>query len=313
MFFWKKNKENSDKVINVTRNRFQRFMVLIGDCIERVLSVFSVIFKKFLTVIRFFCSCFINFFKSIKNSVDLHKINSFVKDVLSLCFVQYALCFIISLYMRFVYRTSKIIVKGHTEEYLNSLQKNNSNAVFTWHGRIFMASPFIEKLIKKISYKGNLLTVASKHKDGNLAFMAMSFFGFKKIEGSTANKNRKGEDSGAFSSALRILKELKNGDSSIFIALDGPRGPKFKINSNIVGLAQKTESTVFPVVISYSRKKEFNSWDKFQLPFPFSKIIYDFLEPIELKKDMNTEQIENEIETKMNEQMEKNDEELFKK
>ena len=78
-------------------------------------------------------------------------------------------------------------------------------------------------------------------------------------------------------------------------------------------MAQKTESTIFPVVVSYSRKKEFNSWDKFQLPFPFSKIIYDFLEPIELKRNMNTKQIENEIETKMNEQMEKNDEELSKK
>ena len=278
-----------------------------------VVNFFISGFKKFLSILVLLKRHTIGFFKYTKNSINLGKVNLFVKDILSLCFVQYTICFIISLYMRFVYKTSKIIVRGYTEEYLNSLQKNNSNAVFTWHGRIFMASPFIEKLIKKISYKGNLLTVASKHKDGNLAFMAMSFFGFKKIEGSTANKNRKGEDSGAFSSALRILKELKNGNSSIFIALDGPRGPKFKINSNIVGLAQKTESTIFPVVVSYSRKKEFNSWDKFQLPFPFSKIIYDFLEPIELKKDMDTEQIENEIETKMNEQMEKNDEELSKK
>lgn len=313
MFFWKKNKKNNSKIINITKNKFQKFTTSIYDYIKHILSIFPIIFKKFLVIFKFFSNCFISFFKSIKNSIDLHKLNSFIKDILSLCFVQYMLCFIISLYMRLVYRTSKVIVRGYTEEYLNSLQKNNSNAVFTWHGRIFMASPFIEKLIKKISYKGNLLTVASKHKDGNLAFMAMSFFGFKKIEGSTANKNRKGEDSGAFSSALRILKEFRNGNSSIFIALDGPRGPKFKINSNIVGLAQKTESTIFPVVVSYSRKKEFNSWDKFQLALPFSKIIYDFLEPIELKKDMNIKQIENEIETKMNEKMEKNDEELSKK
>ena len=313
MFFWKKNKESNSRIINIMKGKFRKFITSTWNCIKRILSIFPIIFKKFLVIIKFFGNCFINFFKYVKNSIDLDKINLFVKDILSLCFVQYTLCFIISLYMRLVYKTSKIIVRGYTEEYLNSLQKNNSNAVFTWHGRIFMASPFIEKLIRKISYKGNLLTVASKHKDGNLAFMAMSFFGFKKIEGSTANKNRKGEDSGAFSSALRILKEFRNGNSSIFIALDGPRGPKFKINSNIVGLAQKTESTIFPVVVSYSRKKEFNSWDKFQLPFPFSKIIYDFLEPVELKKDMDTEQIENEIETRMNEQMEKNDEELSKK
>ena len=299
-------KEATKRVVKYIVNRCKNMS-------RTVMNFFISGFKKFLSILVLLKRHTISFFKYTKNSINLDKINLFIKDILSLCFVQYTICFIISLYMRFVYRTSKIIVRGYTEKYLNSLQKNNSNAVFTWHGRIFMASPFIEKLIKKISYKGNLLTVASKHKDGNLAFMAMSFFGFKKIEGSTANKNRKGEDSGAFSSALRILKEFRNGNSSIFIALDGPRGPKFKINSNIVGLAQKTESTIFPVVVSYSRKKEFNSWDKFQLPFPFSKIMYDFLEPIELKKDMDTEQIENEIETKMNEQMEKNDEELSKK
>ena len=299
-------KEATKRVVKYIVNRCKNMS-------RTVMNFFISGFKKFLSILVLLKRHTISFFKYTKNSINLDKINLFIKDILSLCFVQYTICFIISLYMRFVYRTSKIIVRGYTEKYLNSLQKNNSNAVFTWHGRIFMASPFIEKLIKKISYKGNLLTVASKHKDGNLAFMAMSFFGFKKIVGSTANKNRKGEDSGAFSSALRILKEFRNGNSSIFIALDGPRGPKFKINSNIVGLAQKTESTIFPVVVSYSRKKEFNSWDKFQLPFPFSKIMYDFLEPIELKKDMDTEQIENEIETKMNEQMEKNDEELSKK
>ena len=301
------------QLYNLTKKVIAYFKTTITKIIKSIFSFFLSLCKGIFIFTKFVKNVILKFFKVIKDSIDLDKINLFVKDILSLRFVQYALCFIISLYMRLVYRTSKIIVKGHTEEYLNSLQKNNSNAVFTWHGRIFMASPFIEKLVKKISYKGNLLTVASKHKDGNLAFMAMSFFGFKKIEGSSANKNRKGEDSGAISSALRVLKELRNGDSSIFIALDGPRGPKFKINSNIVGLAQKTESTIFPVVVSYSRKKEFNSWDKFQLPFPFSKIIYDFLEPIELKRDMNTKQIENEIEAKMNEKMEKNDEELSKK
>lgn len=301
------------RLYNLIKKTFAYFKIVIAKVIKSIFSFFWILFNMVFVFFTCIKNSVLKFFKSLKNPVNLDKINLLIKDVLSLCFVQYTLCFIISLYMRLVYRTSKIIVRGHTEEYLNSLQKNNSNAVFTWHGRIFMASPFIEKLVKKISYKGNLLTVASKHKDGNLAFMAMSFFGFKKIEGSSANKNRKGEDSGAISSALRVLKELRNGNSSIFIALDGPRGPRFKINSNIVGLAQKTESTIFPVVVSYSRKKEFNSWDKFQLALPFSKIVYDFLEPVKLGKDMNTKQIENEIETKMNERMEKNDEELSKK
>ena len=63
--------------------------------------------------------------------------------------------------------------------------------------------------------------------------------------------------------------------------------------------------------ISYSKKKEFNSWDKFQLPFPFSKVIMDFLEPIKLEKGLDTKQIEKEIEEKMNKRMEENDKEVL--
>ena len=68
-----------------------------------------------------------NRFRSLVDfKADWKKINSIIKDILTLSFVQYIISFIISLYIRLVYKTSKIIVKGHTEEYLNSLQQNNS-------------------------------------------------------------------------------------------------------------------------------------------------------------------------------------------
>lgn len=275
-------------------------------------SVYRITINLYVKVNDFIKDWFVKLKESVNWKEDLKKLNHIAKDILSLSFMQYIISFIISLYIRFVYKTSKIIVKGYTEEYLNSLQQNNSNVVFTWHGRIFIASAFVESLLKKISYKGNIYTIASKHKDGNIAFMSMSFFGFKKIEGSSVNNERvrKKDDSGAFSSAIKILRELKGNNASIFVALDGPKGPRYQINSNIIGLAQKTESMVFPVVISYSNKKEFSSWDKFQLPVPFSKIMIDFLEPIILKKDFNIKEIEKEVQDKMNKSMLQNDKDI---
>lgn len=272
-------------------------------------NVHKIATNAYIKVSDFIRDWFIKLKKSVNWKEDLKKLNQIIKDILSLFFVQYIISFIISLYIRFVYKTSKIIVKGYTEEYLNSLQKNNSNVVFTWHGRICIAGAFIESFLKKISYKGNIYTISSKHKDGNIASISMSFFGFKKIEGSSVNNKRvrKKDDSGALSSAIRILRELRGNNASIFMAPDGPKGPRCKINSNIMGLAQKTESTVFPVIISYSKKKEFNSWDKFQLPLPFSKIIIDFLKPVNLNKELDVEQIKKEVEEKMNKVMEEND------
>ena len=51
------------------------------------------------------------------------------------------------------------------------------------------------------------------------------------------------------------MREIKNG-SSIHLAPDGPRGPLRKINSEIVNIAKKTDTPIFPVAIKYSLKKQ---------------------------------------------------------
>lgn len=237
------------------------------------------------------------------------KSKHFIKKLLSNDTIQYVLTFLVSLYIRFVYFTSKVVVKGHTEDYINSLQQKKPTVVLTWHGRIFISAVFIEKWVKKIAYEKKLLVLSSGHKDGEIASKIMKFFNFEKIEGSTVNRkklNRK-EEFNSIRSVLQIIKELKNNSASIFLAPDGPRGPKYKLNSNIVWIAKKTNAKIFPAVISYAKKKQLNSWDEFQIPFPFSKIIIEFLEPIAFNEDSNIEKISKDMVDMMNEKMMKND------
>lgn len=227
---------------------------------------------------------------------DFFKNNILKKDIF-----QTIICWLISIYIRFVYFTSKVEIKGYTEEYLNLLINNKATFVITWHGKIFIAPMIVNTLLKKINYKKQPCVLSSKHRDGKLASKTMNIFNFKEIFGSTINRNKlhQAEESGAVKSIIIIMREIKNG-SSIHLAPDGPRGPIRKINSEIVNIAKKTSTPVFPVVINYSLKKQLKSWDEFQIPFPFGKIVVEYLEPLHTNKDSDFNESNIILENKMN-------------
>ena len=233
-----------------------------------------------------------------------------IKNILKNSGAQKFFAFVISLYSRLVFYTSKLELKGYYKEYLQSLQNEKQNFVITWHGRIFISGVFINNLLKKINYKKPLLVLSSKHKDGELAGKTLEFFNFEKIGGSTINKTKldKQIESGAVRSIIISMRELKENHASIFLAPDGPRGPNQQLNSSVVEIAKKTNALIYPVCISYSKYKQLKSWDKFQIPLPFGKILIEFLESVEVKKSDDCKAIEKKIENNMNTTLLKNDE-----
>ncbi|MBO4956418.1 MAG: DUF374 domain-containing protein [Rickettsiales bacterium] len=229
-------------------------------------------------------------------------IKDFIKNkILKHNLMQTIICYIISLYIKLVFYTSKLEITGHTEEYLNLLINNKATFVITWHGKIFIAPMIVRTLLKKINYKKQPCVLSSKHRDGKLASKTMAIFNFKEIFGSTINRNKlhQAQESGAVKSIMIIMREIKNG-SSIHLAPDGPRGPLRKINSEIVNIAKKTDTPIFPVAIKYSLKKQLKSWDEFQIPFPFGKIIVDYLEPLYINKNSDFEESNLILEDRMN-------------
>ncbi len=109
----------------------------------------------------------------------------------------------------------------------------------------------------------DIYALISPHRDGRIISDIVGKFGFGVINGSS-NKNPV--------SALKIIiKKLHNG-SNIVITPDGPRGPIYKINSNINKVAQKYNIKLIPVSCSASRYFLLKSWDKLIMPLPFGKI-----------------------------------------
>jgi len=52
------------------------------------------------------------------------------------------------------------------------------------------------------------------------------------------------------------------------------------VQIGVVELARLTGRPVIPITFSASRKRIFNSWDRFLLPYPFSKGVFIYGEPV---------------------------------
>lgn len=162
----------------------------------------------------------------------------------------------IYLYLQLVYLSSNWQFVW-PENYSRDKFLAESGVIFAlWHNRLAFG-PGIFK------HHQDLCALVSPHTDGQIVNSIISKFGFAVITGST-NKNPAG--------ALRLMiKKLASG-GNVVITPDGPRGPVYKINSNISQIAKKFDAKLVPVTVNCSRYFQLNSWDKLMIPLPFSKI-----------------------------------------
>ena len=71
------------------------------------------------------------------------------------------------------------------------------------------------------------------------------------------------------------------------ITPDGPRGPCYEIQDGILSLAQVTGLPIIPLGCASKRKFRFKSWDRFQLPLPFTRCDVVYGEPLHIPRKLN--------------------------
>jgi hypothetical protein len=160
-----------------------------------------------------------------------------------------------------------------------------------WHGRLLMMP---------IIYKGKKLSfLVSTHRDGQVMGKALKRFGFHAILGSTTRKSFSG-----------FKQMVKAHGSDIGIVPDGPRGPRQKVQIGVIELARLTGRPIVPITFNASKRKIFNTWDRFLLPYPFSRGVFIWGEPIVVNPNGNRAHLEEKrllLERKLNELTEEAD------
>jgi lysophospholipid acyltransferase (LPLAT)-like uncharacterized protein len=165
------------------------------------------------------------------------------------------------------------VVNGHIQDEYHRRGEPAIGAF--WHGRLLMMPA---------GYRGHKLTILiSLHQDGELISRTANYFGFRSIRGSTTR--------GGLSAMREMLKASREG-CDIAITPDGPRGPRYHVQSGIIELAKRTGMAIVPLTFSASRKKVFRSWDRFLLPYPFSRGVFIWGEPVFVPRQMNGREFE---------------------
>ncbi len=144
-----------------------------------------------------------------------------------------------------------------------------------WHGRLLALS---------YTHRGkNIQVLASEHYDGDLMGRIIARLGFGHLKGSTTRGGHR---------AMRDLKSVLEEGLDTGLAADGPRGPRGRLQQGAVELARLTGRAVLPLTSSASRRKLFRSWDCFQVPLPFSRVVVEYGEPLIMKGDENKDERE---------------------
>lgn len=166
-------------------------------------------------------------------------------------------------------------------------QKSGHAQIFCgWHGRSFIAANFLRNR--------RAWVIVSHSKDGELQNRIFKRFGFQVIRGSTG---RGGER--ALVEAIRALKA--NGEMAI--TPDGPRGPSGVVQGGVMLMSKKSGAWLVPVGLSARPCSFAKSWDRYMVPWFFSKAVFVFGEPIVVPPDADESVLEQkrfELETAIN-------------
>ena len=200
--------------------------------------------------------------------------------------LRHLLCWVIQLYIRFVYRTNRWRVEGGDIPRRLRAQGRPFILAF-WHGRLLMIPMAWQRLAP-------MHMLISSHRDGRIIADAVTYFGVNSIAGST----RRGG-----SSALRtMLKQLAAGEC-VGITPDGPSGPAAQASVGIVNVARLGRVPIVPVVFATSRGRMLRTWDRFVLALPFGRGVFLWGEPIDIEPHLDEAGVERArllVETRMN-------------
>jgi len=144
-----------------------------------------------------------------------------------------------------------------------------------WHGRVLTATYYFRRR--------GIVVMISENFDGEWIARIIERFGFRTSRGSTSHGGRR---------ALRQLKrDMDNGHPSGF-AVDGPRGPARRVQPGAVWLAKLTGSPVVPFHMEASSYWSLRSWDRTQIPRPFSTVALAVGTPIDVPRDADEGMLE---------------------
>jgi lysophospholipid acyltransferase (LPLAT)-like uncharacterized protein len=144
-----------------------------------------------------------------------------------------------------------------------------------WHGRILPATFYFRRR--------GIVVITSDNFDGEWIARIIERFGYGTARGSTTR--------GGLKAMLKLVRQMEAGKPAGF-TVDGPRGPARVVQPGAVWLAKETGNPVLPFHLEASSHWTAKSWDRTQVPKPFSTIALVIGEPLDVAHEASSGQLE---------------------
>jgi lysophospholipid acyltransferase (LPLAT)-like uncharacterized protein len=152
-------------------------------------------------------------------------------------------------------RTLRWESSGH--QYLQEARDRGQRVIFAfWHNRILTSTWYWRNR--------GIVAMTSMNLDGEYIARVLRMYGYEAARGSSSR--------GGLGALIEMERCLAEGKDVAF-TVDGPRGPCYLVKPGAVLLAKRTGCPILCFHISSSRHLQMNSWDRFQIPAPFSRAV----------------------------------------
>jgi lysophospholipid acyltransferase (LPLAT)-like uncharacterized protein len=161
-------------------------------------------------------------------------------------------------------------------DHLEAIRASGRQPVMAfWHGRILPATYYFRRR--------GIVVITSENFDGEWIARIIERFGYGTARGSTSR--------GGLKAMLQLRRDMQSGRPAGF-TLDGPRGPARVAQAGAVWLASATGNPVLPFHLEASSHWSLNSWDRTQIPKPFSTVALSVGEPMNVPADASDDALE---------------------
>jgi lysophospholipid acyltransferase (LPLAT)-like uncharacterized protein len=179
------------------------------------------------------------------------------------------------LLIKLIGRTVKFEIEGW--ENWEAASRDGKIPIYTfWHNRIFLGTYFFRRR--------RIVVMTSRSFDGEYIARFIQRFGYGAARGSSTR--------GATGAVVEMVRLMRAGCPTAF-TIDGPKGPRYVAKMGAVLLAKKTGHPILPFTITAKNFWEANrSWDRSQVPKPFTRARLDIAAPIYVSPDAHDQDLE---------------------
>lgn len=180
--------------------------------------------------------------------------------------------------IRFFWRTCRVQQVAGLEAARDAVRSSRSVIPVYWHQHILFG---VHALLGLRAEGLKLGFLISPSVDGTAPALLVQKLGGHVIRGSSTHTGAR---------ALRDFYEtIVKQEISPAITPDGPRGPVHEFKPGAVMLAQLSGKPILPISVAASHTWRFRTWDQFELPLPFSRVMIAYGEPVRVPRVLDAE------------------------